>query len=90
VKHYLRCARTFLTGLSGPLEEALPGLPAGQVIDFVRDWSTRRSSTALDMVTLPALRSLLRFLHLADDSGQYFSTSLTLVQRMTLTLKHPY
>jgi integrase/recombinase XerD len=65
VKHYLRCARTFLTGLAGPLEEAVPGLSAGQVIDFVRDWSTRRRSTALDMVTLPALRSLLRFLHLA-------------------------
>jgi integrase/recombinase XerD len=64
VKHYLRCARTFLTGLPGPLEELLPGLSAGQVIDFVREWSTRRSSTALDMVTLPALRSLLRFLHL--------------------------
>jgi site-specific recombinase XerD len=65
VKHYLRCARTFLMGLPGPLEEALIGLSAGQVIDFVRDWSTRRGSTALDMVTLPALRSLLRFLHLA-------------------------
>jgi site-specific recombinase XerD len=65
VKHYLRCARTFLTGLPGPLEEALPALSAGQVIDFVRDWSTRRRSTALDTVTLPALRSLLRFLHLA-------------------------
>lgn len=64
VKHYLRCARTFLTGLAGPLEEALAGLSAGQVIDFVQDWSTRRRSPALDMVTLPALRSLLRFLHL--------------------------
>ena len=50
---------------AGPLEGALPALSAGQVIEFVRDWSARRSSTALDMVTLPALRSLLRFLHLA-------------------------
>jgi integrase/recombinase XerD len=65
VKHYLRCARTFLTGLPGPLEGALPRLSAGQVIDFVRDWSIRRRRTALDMVTLPALRSLLRFLHVA-------------------------
>ncbi|MEU0157232.1 tyrosine-type recombinase/integrase, partial [Micromonospora fulviviridis] len=65
VKHYLRCARTFLIGLPGPLEGALLRLSAGQVIDFVRDWSTRRRSTASDMVTLPALRSLLRFLHLA-------------------------
>jgi site-specific recombinase XerD len=65
VKHYLRCARTFLAGLPGPLEGALPRLSAGQVIDFVRDWSRQRRSSALDMVTLPALRSLLRFLHLA-------------------------
>jgi len=65
VVHYLRCARVFLTWLPGSLERALPGLSAGQVIDFVRDWTTRRQSTAVDMVTLPALRSLLRFLHLA-------------------------
>jgi integrase/recombinase XerD len=65
VKHYLRCARTFLTWLPEPLEGSLPRLSAGQVIDFVRDWTIRRRSTALDMVTLPALRSLLRFLHLA-------------------------
>lgn len=65
VKHYLRCARRFLAGLPGPLEEALPRLSAGQVIDFVQQWSARRRSTALDMVTLPALRSLLRFLHVA-------------------------
>jgi len=65
VKHYLRCARRFLAGLSGPLEDALPRLSAGQVIDFVQEWSTRRRSTVLDMVTLPALRSLLRFLHVA-------------------------
>jgi integrase len=54
-----------LDRMPGPLEEALIELSAGQVIDFVWDWSTRRSSTALDMVTLPALRSVLRFLHLA-------------------------
>ena len=65
VKHYLRCARTFLTWLPGPLERALPRLSAGQVVEFVRDWTTGRRSAALDMVTLPALRSLLRFLHLA-------------------------
>jgi site-specific recombinase XerD len=65
VKHYLRCARTFLAGLSEPLEDALSRLSAGQVIDFVQQWSTRRRSTALDMMTLPALRSLLRFLHVA-------------------------
>jgi site-specific recombinase XerD len=65
VKHYLRCARSFLTWLPGPLESWLPRLSPGQVIEFVRDWSTRRRTTAVDMVTLPALRSLLRFLHLA-------------------------
>lgn len=65
VKQYLRCARTFLTWLPGPLERALPRLSAGQVVEFVRDWTTGRRSAALDMVTLPGLRSLLRFLHLA-------------------------
>jgi integrase/recombinase XerD len=65
VKHYLRCGWGFLTWLPGPVERALPRLSAGQVVDFVRDWTTRRRSTALDTVTLPALRSLLRFLHLA-------------------------
>jgi len=65
VKHYLRCARMFLTWLPRPVEGSLPRLSAGQVIDFVRDWSASRRSTAVDMVTLPALRSLLRFLHLA-------------------------
>lgn len=65
VKHYLRCARMFLTWLPGPVACSLPRLSAGQVVEFVRDWTTRRRSTALDMVTLPALRSLLRFLHLA-------------------------
>jgi integrase/recombinase XerD len=65
VKHYLRCARMFLTWLPRPVERSLPRLSAGQVITFVRDWTSRRRSTALDMMTLPALRSLLRFLHLA-------------------------
>ncbi|MEV6969853.1 site-specific integrase [Hamadaea sp. NPDC051192] len=65
VKHYLRCARLFLTWLPEPVEWSLPRLSARQVVDFVRDWTSRRRSNALDMVTLPALRSLLRFLHLA-------------------------
>jgi integrase/recombinase XerD len=65
VRQYLRCARMFLTWLPGPVDRALPRLSARQVIGFVQDWTTRRRSTALDMVTLPALRSLLRFLHLA-------------------------
>ena len=59
VKHYLRCARIFLAWLPGPVERSLPRLSAGQVVNFVRDWTTRRRSTALDTVTLPALRSLL-------------------------------
>jgi integrase/recombinase XerD len=70
VKHYLRCARMFLAWLPGPVERSLPALSAGQVVDFVRDWTTRRRSTTLDMVTLPALRSLLRFVHLAGGVGR--------------------
>src|SRR6266498_1523722 len=65
VKHYLRCARVFLAWLPATVDRSLPQLSAAQVVEFVRDWTTRRHSTANDMVTLPALRSLLRFLHLA-------------------------
>jgi integrase/recombinase XerD len=65
VTHYLRCARVFLAWLPRKVEWSLPQLSAAQVVDFVQEWSTCRHSTAIDMVTLPALRSLLRFLHLA-------------------------
>jgi Phage integrase, N-terminal SAM-like domain len=60
VVHYLRYARLFLTWLPGSVEQSLPQLSAGQVIDFVRGWTERRRGMALDMVILPALRSLLR------------------------------
>jgi site-specific recombinase XerD len=63
VVHYLRCARLFLTWLPGSVEQSLRQLSAGQVIEFVRDWTSRRRSPARDLVILPALRSLLRFLH---------------------------
>ncbi len=45
--------------------ESLPALTGGQVIDYVIGWTTAASPVAVDMVTLPALRSLLRFLHTA-------------------------
>jgi integrase len=60
--HYLRYARLFSTWLPGSVEQSLPQLSAGQVIDFVRDWTSRRRSAARDMVVLPALRSLLAVL----------------------------
>jgi integrase/recombinase XerD len=63
VMHYLRCARAFLAGLPGPLTETLPRLPAGQVTGYVLGQARRRGDKARDMVTLPALRSLLRYLH---------------------------
>jgi site-specific recombinase XerD len=65
VRHYLRCAWVFLAWLPGTVDRSLPQLSAGQVVEFVRDWTTRRRSTANDTVTLPALRSVLRFLHVA-------------------------
>jgi site-specific recombinase XerD len=65
VKHYLRCARVFLAWLPATVDRSLPQLSAAQVIAFVQDTITRRRGTANDMVTLPALRSLLRFLHVA-------------------------
>jgi len=65
VTHYLRCARVFLTWLPEPLVESLPALSAGQVTDYVLGWTGSRRGKAVDTVTLPALRSLLRFLHAA-------------------------
>jgi len=66
VTHYLRCARVFLTWLPEPVGQSLPALSAGQVTDYVLGWTAGRGgSAAVDTVTLPALRSLLRFLHVA-------------------------
>ena len=65
VTHYLRCARAFLAWLPEPVQESVPVLSAGQVTGYVLDWTASRNGRAADMVTLPALRSLLRFLHAA-------------------------
>jgi len=63
VRHYLRCAKRFLTWLPGLPAESLSVLSAGQVTDYVLGWTSAANGIAADMVTLPALRSLLRFLH---------------------------
>jgi integrase/recombinase XerD len=63
VTHYLRCAKRFLRWLPGPPAQSLPALSAGQVTDYVMGWTAAGSGNAVDMVTLPALRSLLRFMH---------------------------
>jgi integrase/recombinase XerD len=65
VTHYLRCARMFLTWLPEPVGVSLAALSAGRVTDYVLGWTASRASAAVDTVTLPALRSLLRFLHVA-------------------------
>lgn len=65
VTHYLRYARAFLAGLPGPLAQALAGLSAAQVTGYVLEQARRRRGRPPDMVTLPALRSLLRYLHAA-------------------------
>jgi len=65
VTHYLRCAKRFLTWLPGSPADSLPALSAGQVTDYAIGWTTARTDTGVDTVTLPALRSLLRFLHAA-------------------------
>jgi integrase/recombinase XerD len=69
VRHYLRYGRVFLAGLPGPLGQALAGLSAGQVTGYVLDRARRRGGAPQDMVVLPALRSLLRFLHMAGHTG---------------------
>jgi len=68
VTHYVRCARVFLVWLPGSLAESLPALSAGQVAAYVLGWTACRRGKALDMVTLPALRSLLRYLHTAGHA----------------------
>jgi integrase/recombinase XerD len=65
IRHYLRYARVFLAGLPGPLTQTLPGLTAGQVTGYVLEHARRRRGRPPDMVALPALRSLLRYLHAA-------------------------
>lgn len=63
VRHYLRYGRAFLDGLAGPLGQALAGLSAGQVTGYVLERARRRGGALQDMVVLPALRSLLHYLH---------------------------
>jgi integrase/recombinase XerD len=69
VRHYLRCARRFLAWLPTPVTDGLTDLSAGQVTSYVLGWTSAgrtasgRAGGTVDMVTLPALRSLLRFLH---------------------------
>jgi integrase/recombinase XerD len=65
VTHYLRYARAFLAGVPGPLMQVLAGLSAAQVTGYVLEQARRRRGKPPDMVTLPALRSLLRYLHAA-------------------------
>lgn len=68
VSHYLRYARWFLAGLAGALDQALAGLSAGQVTGFVLERARRRGGAGQDMVVLPALRSLLRYLHVTGHT----------------------
>jgi integrase/recombinase XerD len=68
VSHYLRYARVFLAGLPEPLSQALAGLSAGQVTGYVLERARRRRDKPPDMVLLPALRSLLRYLHAAGHA----------------------
>jgi site-specific recombinase XerD len=65
IRHYLRYARVFLSGFPGPLTQTLQELSAGQVTGYVLEQARRRRQRAPDMVRLPALRSLLRYLHAA-------------------------
>ena len=68
VTHYLRYARAFLAWLPGPLAQALAGLSAGQVTGYVLEQARRRRGRPPDMVMLPAVRSLLRYLHAAGHT----------------------
>jgi integrase/recombinase XerD len=65
IRHYLRYARVFLSGFPGSLIQTLQALSAGQVTGHVLEQARRRREGVPDMVRLPALRSLLRYLHAA-------------------------
>jgi integrase/recombinase XerD len=82
VKHYLRCARAFLGSLPGE-KDAMSGLSAGLVTGYVMEWARRRKGLAPDMVTLPALRSFLRFAHVAGH------VPLSLVDAVPAGRGHP-
>jgi integrase/recombinase XerD len=69
VTHYLRCARVFLESLPGQLDVTLAELSAAQITGYVLAWAERRHGKASDLVTLPALRSLLRYLHVTGLIG---------------------
>lgn len=69
VRHYLRCARAFLGSLPRQLDVGLAELSAARGTGYVLAWAERRQGQAPDLVTLPALRSLLRYLHVAGLIG---------------------
>ena len=69
VTHYLRCARVFLETLPGQPAAAVAELSAAHVTGYVLGWAGRRQGKAPDLVTLPALRSLLRYLHVSGVIG---------------------
>jgi integrase/recombinase XerD len=64
VRCYVAQARPFLAHLPGPLEIALEGLDAGAVTSFMLD-RCRDRNTWSAKAAVSALRSLLRFLHVA-------------------------
>lgn len=64
LKHYRRCARVFLDWV-GASEDCVGRLEAGQVTAYVMGWARQREGRRPDMLTLPALRSFLRFLHVS-------------------------
>jgi integrase/recombinase XerD len=64
ITHYLRCARVFWEWLPGS-RDCVRELSAARVTGYVLQWARRREGRPPDMVMLPALRSFLRFMHVA-------------------------
>lgn len=65
VRCYCVQGRKFLTSLPAPLDEALTRLDAAQVTSFVVSHSTAAASVWSAKAAVTALRSLLRYLHVA-------------------------
>lgn len=69
IAHYLRYARWFLAAMAERRPGPLEGLSAADVTGYVLDWAASRNGRTPDRVALPALRSFLRYLHVAGVTG---------------------
>jgi len=81
VRGFTACAAMFLKAIAAPgkpLDEALNGLSAADITRFVAGWARSRSH-AYSKSMVSALRSLLRFLHVAGYIARPLDTAVPAV-----------